>query len=171
MREHGAECARRHRRGVAALEALDERLVAHLSDPLSGGDDLLRRTKMRHMPLRLHHIVFDAHDLPGLARFWAEVLRWRVLSEREREVVIGPDEAAPVGICFMPVTDEKRVKNRLHLDLTSEVEDRADEIERVLALGARRVDIGQTGEESWVVLADPEGNEFCVVRPKMTLIS
>jgi predicted enzyme related to lactoylglutathione lyase len=126
---------------------------------------------MRHMPLRLHHIVFDAHDLPGLARFWAEVLRWRVLSEREREVVIGPDEAAPVGICFMPVTDEKRVKNRLHLDLTSEVEDRADEIERVLALGARRVDIGQTGEESWVVLADPEGNEFCVVRPKMTLIS
>jgi predicted enzyme related to lactoylglutathione lyase len=126
---------------------------------------------MRHMPLRLHHIVFDAHDLPGLARFWAEVLRWRVLSEREREVVIGPDEAAPVGICFMPVTDEKRVKNRLHLDLTSEVEDRADEIERILALGARRVDIGQTGEESWVVLADPEGNEFCVVRPKMTLIS
>jgi predicted enzyme related to lactoylglutathione lyase len=126
---------------------------------------------MRHMPLRLHHIVFDAHDLPGLARFWAEVLRWRVLSEREREVVIGPDEAAPVGICFMPVTDEKRVKNRLHLDLTSEVEDRADEIERILTLGARRVDIGQTGEESWVVLADPEGNEFCVVRPKMTLIS
>jgi predicted enzyme related to lactoylglutathione lyase len=123
------------------------------------------------MPLRLHHIVFDAHDLPGLARFWAEVLGWRVLSEREREVVIGPDEAAPVGICFMPVTDEKRVKNRLHLDLTSSVEDRAGEIERVLALGASRVDIGQTGEESWVVLADPEGNEFCVVRSKKTLIS
>jgi predicted enzyme related to lactoylglutathione lyase len=123
------------------------------------------------MPLRLHHIVFDARDLPGLARFWAEVLGWRVLSEREREVVIGPDEAAPVGICFMPVTDEKKVKNRLHLDLTSGAEDRADEIERILALGARRVDIGQTGQESWVVLADPEGNEFCVVRPKRTLIS
>jgi len=123
------------------------------------------------MPLRLHHIVFDAHDLPGLARFWAEVLGWRVLSEREREVVIGPDEAAPVGICFMPVADGKRVKNRLHLDLTSGVEDRAGEIERVLALGASRVDVGQTGEESWVVLADPEGNEFCVVRPKDTLTS
>ena len=123
------------------------------------------------MPLRLHHIVFDAHDLPGLARFWAEVLGWRVLSEREREVVIGPDERAPVGICFMPVTDAKRVKNRLHLDLTSSVEDRAGEIERVLALGASRVDIGQTGEESWIVLADPEGNEFCVVRPKETLTS
>jgi predicted enzyme related to lactoylglutathione lyase len=139
--------------------------------PLSGGKCALRGTMIRCMPLRLHHIVFDAHDLPGLARFWAEVLRWRVLSEREREVVIGPDEAAPVGICFMPVTDEKRVKNRLHLDLTSEVEDRGDEIERLLALGAKRVDIGQTGEESWVVLADPEGNEFCVVRPKVTLIS
>jgi predicted enzyme related to lactoylglutathione lyase len=126
--------------------------------------------KIGHMPLRLHHVVFDAHDLPGLARFWAEALGWRILSEREREVVIGPDEAAPVGICFMPVTDEKRVKNRLHLDLTCSAEDRAAEIERVLALGARRVDIGQTGEESWVVLADPEGNEFCVVRPKETLI-
>ncbi|MGY0237035.1 VOC family protein [Longispora urticae] len=122
------------------------------------------------MPLRLHHIVIDAHDLPGLARFWARVLRWQVLSEREREVVIGPDEAAPVGICFMPVTGEKRVKNRLHLDLTSGADDRQDEIGRVLALGARRVEIGQTGTESWVVLADPEGNEFCVVRPKETLI-
>jgi predicted enzyme related to lactoylglutathione lyase len=138
---------------------------------LSGGDAPPHSRKIRYMPLRLHHIVFDAHDLPGLARFWAEVLGWRVLSEREREVVIGPDEAAPVGICFMPVTDEKRVKNRLHLDLTSSVEDRAGEIERVLALGASRVDIGQTGEESWVVLADPEGNEFCVVRSKKTLIS
>ncbi|MFD7048304.1 VOC family protein [Streptomyces mirabilis] len=94
------------------------------------------------MPVSLHHIVIDAHDLPALARFWAEVLRWRILSEREREVVIGPDETAPVGICFMPVTDRKVVKNRLHLDLTW----------------------------SWTVLSDPEENEFCVVRPKETLI-
>jgi predicted enzyme related to lactoylglutathione lyase len=122
------------------------------------------------MPVSLHHIVIDTHDLPALARFWAAVLRWRVLSERPREVVIGPDVSAPVGICFMPVTDEKRGKNRLHLDLTSDPEDREAEIERILALGARRVDVGQTGEESWDVLADPEGNEFCVVRPKRTLI-
>ncbi|MCX4610155.1 MULTISPECIES: VOC family protein [Streptomyces] len=94
------------------------------------------------MPVSLHHIVIDAHDLPALARFWAEVLRWRILSEREREVVIGPDETAPVGICFMPVTDRKVVKNRLHLDLTW----------------------------SWTMLSDPEENEFCVVRPKETLI-
>jgi hypothetical protein len=62
------------------------------------------------------------------------------------------------------------VKNRLHLDLTTEAGDRDAEIERLLALGASRADIGQTGEESWTVLADPEGNEFCVIRPKTTLI-
>ncbi|MEU6769631.1 VOC family protein [Streptomyces sp. NPDC046853] len=122
------------------------------------------------MPVSLHHIVIDAHDLPALARFWAEALGWRILSEREREVVIGPEVNAPVGICFMPVTDRKAVKNRLHLDLTAPAEDRDAEIERLLALGARRAEVGQSGEESWTVLADPEGNEFCVVRPKQTLI-
>jgi predicted enzyme related to lactoylglutathione lyase len=121
------------------------------------------------MPVVLHHIVVDAHDLPALARFWAHALRWSVLSEREREIVIGPDEYSPVGMCFMPVTDVKTVKNRVHLDLTTSAADRDAEIGRLLALGARRVDIGQTGAESWTVLADPEGNEFCVIRPKTTL--
>lgn len=120
--------------------------------------------------MSLHHIVVDAHDLTGLARFWAQVLDWKILSEHEREVVIGPNETAPVGICFMPVADQKTVKNRLHLDLTPSSGDQGAEVERILALGARRVDIGQTGTESWTVLADPEGNEFCVVRPKATLI-
>ncbi|MFD0020320.1 VOC family protein [Streptomyces sp. NPDC058382] len=122
------------------------------------------------MTASLHHIVIDAHDLSGLARFWAAVLKWRVLSEREREVVIGPDVDSPVGICFMPSPETKTVKNRLHLDLTTEPGEGEAEIERVLALGARRADIGQTGEESWTVLEDPEGNEFCIVRPKATLI-
>ncbi|HEY9244360.1 MAG TPA: VOC family protein [Streptosporangiaceae bacterium] len=122
------------------------------------------------MPLRLHHIVIDTHDLPGLARFWTQALGWRVLSERDQEIVIGTDENAPAGICFMPVSDEKTVKNRVHLDLTTSAADRDAEIERLLSLGARRVDIGQTGQESWTVLADPEGNEFCVIRPKETLI-
>jgi predicted enzyme related to lactoylglutathione lyase len=122
------------------------------------------------MPVRLHHIVVDAHDLPGLARFWTQALGWRVLSERANEIVIGTDEHAPVGMCFMPVADPKTVKNRVHLDLATSAVDRDQEIDRLLALGARRVDIGQTGAESWTVLADPEGNEFCVVRPKETLI-
>ncbi len=122
------------------------------------------------MPVRLHHIVIDTHDLPGLARFWTQALGWQVLSEREREIVIGPDVNAPAGICFMPVRDAKTVKNRVHVDLTTSAADRDQEIVRLLALGARLVDVGQAGEESWTVLADPEGNEFCVVRPKDTLV-
>ena len=107
------------------------------------------------MPVRLHHIVVDAHDLPALARFWTQALGWKVLSERENEIVIGTDENAPVGMCFMPVTDSKTVKNRVHLDLTSSAADRDQEIDRLLALGARRADIGQTGAESWTVLSWP----------------
>ena len=117
----------------------------------------------------MHHIVIDARNLPGLAAFWAAALGWRVLSTREREVVVGADDSAPIGLCFMPSPDDKITKNRVHLDLTTEAEDRDAEIERLIALGAQRVDIGQTGDESWVVLADPEGNEFCVVRPMATL--
>ena len=123
------------------------------------------------MPVALHHVVVDAHDLRGLARFWSQALGWAVLSVREREIVIGPDDHASVGMCFMPVTDVKTLKNRVHLDLTTSAEDRDAEIERLLGLGAQRVDVGQTGAESWTVLADPEGNEFCVVRPKRTLTS
>ena len=123
------------------------------------------------MPVRMHHIVIDAHDLPALSGFWAEALGWTVLSTREREVVVGPSVNAPIGLCFMPAgATMKTVKNRVHLDLTTTADDRDDEIERLLGLGARRADVGQTGEESWDVLADPEGNEFCVVRPKTTLI-
>ncbi len=87
------------------------------------------------MPVRLHHIVIDTHDLPGLARFWTQALGWKVLSQREREIVIGADENAPAGMCFMPVTDPKTVKNRVHLDLTTSAQDRDQEIERLLALG------------------------------------
>jgi hypothetical protein len=95
------------------------------------------------MPVRLHHIVIDAHGLPG----WPGSGRgaWlKILSEREREIVIGTDENAPVGICFMPVTDPETVKNRVHLDLTSSAAGRGGEIDRLLVLGGRRVDAGQT---------------------------
>ena len=83
----------------------------------------------------------------------------------------GEDTAAAAGPAAEPATDRKIVKTRVHLDITTAAEDRDQEIERLLALGARRADIGQTGAESWTVLADPEGNEFCVIRPKQTLIS
>jgi predicted enzyme related to lactoylglutathione lyase len=124
-----------------------------------------------NMPLRLHHIVIDAHDLPTLARFWADALGWTVLSTREREVIVGASADAPVGLCFMPAgPTRKSVKNRLHLDLTTTAQDRDVEIERLLGLGARRVDVGQSEQDSWEVLADPEGNEFCVVQPRTSLV-
>ena len=123
------------------------------------------------MPLRVHHIVIDAHDLPSLARFWAEALGWTVLSTREREVIVGPDVNAPVGLCFMPAgATRKTVKNRVHLDLTTTADDRDSEIGRLIGLGARRVDVGQSDQDSLDVLADPEGNEFCVVRPRTSLV-
>ena len=126
------------------------------------------------MPLAVHHIVIDAHDLPGLARFWSEVLGWPILSSREAEVIIGPSVDSPIGICFMPSPDDKVVKNRVHLDLnpgaSATAEERALEIKRVLGLGATIMDVGQGGGKSWTVLADPEGNEFCVVRSKADLI-
>ena len=123
------------------------------------------------MPLRLHHVVIDAHDLPAVAEFWAEALGWQVLSAREREIVVGPSLDAPIGLCLMPAGEtRKTVKNRVHLDLTTTDGDRESEIERLIALGARRVDVGQGDDVSWDVLADIEGNEFCVVRPKTNLV-
>ena len=80
----------------------------------TGSRDALRHAAHKgDMPVGLHHVVIDAHDLPGLARFWTRALGWKVLSERENEIVIGTDENAPLGICFMPVTDPKTVKNRV----------------------------------------------------------
>jgi hypothetical protein len=87
------------------------------------------------MPVRLRHIVADAHDLPAPARFWTQALGWKVLSGRESEIVIGTDENAPSGMCFMPVTDLRTVKNRVHLDLTSSAADRDQEIDRLLRSG------------------------------------
>jgi predicted enzyme related to lactoylglutathione lyase len=120
------------------------------------------------MAASLYQVAVDAHDLPAQARFWCQVLDWRVLFEAEDEIVIGADEHALPGLCFAPVGEHKTVKNRLHFDLAPD--DQAAEVERLLALGARRVDVGQGAEDRWVVLADPEGNEFCVLRPKKSLV-
>ncbi|WP_327119801.1 VOC family protein [Streptomyces sp. NBC_01341] len=120
------------------------------------------------MAVRLYQLTVDTHDLPSLARFWCGVLDWRILFEDEEEIVIGADETALPGMCFVPVPEGKTVKNRLHIDLSPD--DLATEVERVIALGARRLDVGQGEDVTWVVLADPEGNEFCVLRPKKTLL-
>jgi predicted enzyme related to lactoylglutathione lyase len=119
------------------------------------------------MGSRFYQLVVDAHDPGALARFWAAVLDVEVLYDEPDEVIIGTGIHDYPGISFIRVSDDKAVKNRLHLDL--DPDDREAEVERIVALGARRADIGQ-GDPSWTVLTDPEGNEFCVLRPHRSLI-
>ncbi|WP_210605452.1 VOC family protein [Brevibacterium oceani] len=96
-----------------------------------------------------------------LGRWWAEALGWVVIDENETEIEIRQSPDRLPGIIVGIDREEKVVKNRLHLDLRPD--DQAAEVARLLDLGARRVDVGQTRDEPWVVLADPEGNEFCIL--------
>jgi hypothetical protein len=114
------------------------------------------------MGSRWDTVVVDAIDPARLARWWAEVLDYRLLSEGIDEAVIGPDAAARPQLLFNRVADAKDGKNRLHLDLGPD--DQEAEVERLVDMGARKVGIGQGDDLDWVVLADPEGNEFCVLR-------
>ena len=116
------------------------------------------------MGSKLWTVVVDAHDPAALARWWASVLDWKIFYEAPDEVVITKDDKTFPGIVFVLVPDAKTVKNRLHIDLNPDA-DRDAEIERLVGLGARTVDIGQ-GDVAWTVLADPEGNEFCVLRAR-----
>jgi hypothetical protein len=109
-------------------------------------------------------VVVDAIDPPRLARWWAEVLDYRLLSESVDEVVIGPAADAYPRLVFNLVAEPKQGKNRLHLELRPD--DREAEVERLVDMGARQVDIGQGEDASWVVLTDPEGNEFCVLQAR-----
>jgi len=125
------------------------------------------------MPTRLHSVVFDAADPSALARFWAVATGWPITYEEPDEVVVEPpedDAGTPTepGLPFVfgPVHDPKVSKNRVHIDLNSRSADEQREIvERLLAHGAEPADIGQV-DVRWVVLADPEGNEFCVLDPR-----
>ncbi|MFI9825049.1 VOC family protein [Streptomyces sp. NPDC052013] len=112
------------------------------------------------MTLEWEQVVMDAADPVALGRWWAEALGWVVVDDDPDEFEIRPAPDRLPGIIFEPVTDRKVVKNRLHLDFRPE--DQRAEVDRLLALGAHHADVGQ-GEQSWVVLADPEGNEFCVL--------
>jgi predicted enzyme related to lactoylglutathione lyase len=119
------------------------------------------------MDIRIQDVVVDSDDLELEARFWSDVLGWRITYRSDEEWVIEPPEGSPEvdvvpDILFVKVPDQKVVKNRLHFDLRPKDQD--VEVRRILDLGATRADIGQT-DVTWVVLADPEGNEFCVLRP------
>jgi len=114
---------------------------------------------------RLTEISIDARDPRALARFWGEVLGWPVTDDERGLSWISEtgDYTARPLIVFAPVPEPKTVKNRLHLDVNPSGVDQYQELERLLALGATRADVGQGVDVSWVVLADPEGNEFCLL--------
>jgi hypothetical protein len=120
------------------------------------------------MSSRWYHLVIDSHDPRKLARFWSQALEQPILLEEDDEVIVGSDEYSWPGLCFLPVPEGKTIKNRLHIDLNPE-DDQADEVARLIGLGATRVSVGEGPEATWVVLADPEGNEFCVLRRHETL--
>jgi predicted enzyme related to lactoylglutathione lyase len=133
------------------------------------GDDAAATTPASRVTpdVRIQCVVVDADDCGLLARFWSNVLGWRITHQTDDEVAIEPPEGSPEvdvapDILFVKVPDRKVVKNRLHFDLRPK--DQEAEVERIVELGATRADIGQS-DVSWVVLADPEGNEFCVLRP------
>ena len=109
-------------------------------------------------------VVVDAHDPVVLGRWWAEALGWVVVGAAADEFEIRPTPDRVPGLLFVPVPEEKAGKNRLHLDFSPV--DQTAEVERLLSLGARRADVGQR-DASWVVLADPEGNEFCILRGRV----
>lgn len=129
------------------------------------------------MALRWYTIVVDSHDTSAQARWWAEVLDWEVIYDTEDEAVVIPKGMSPdpidgletwmsagQGLVFVKVPEDKSVKNRLHIDLAPHTsQDRDAEIERLLRLGATYADVGQSEDDTWTVLRDPEGNEFCVL--------
>lgn len=129
------------------------------------------------MSLRWYSVVVDCQDVSAQASWWTRALDWRCVYEAEDEVVLVPphaldeDRSIPVeergpGLVFVPVPEGKQVKNRLHIDLAPRAsDDQEAEVARLVGLGASRVDVGQR-DATWVVLADPEGNEFCVLSPR-----
>ena len=112
------------------------------------------------MGLVWEQLVVDAHDPVALAQWWQSALGWVVVNDDPEEFEIRPSADSLPGLLFVRVPETKSVKNRLHLDFRPD--DRDAEVDRLLGLGASRVDVGQT-DVPWVVLADPEGNEFCVL--------
>jgi predicted enzyme related to lactoylglutathione lyase len=117
------------------------------------------------MENRIAYLVVDATDAERLATFWADALGWQIVRRGSYWLTIGHDDG-PLEINFRTVPDPpNREKNRLHLDIKPVRRSQADELDRLLALGARQVDVGQRPDASWFVLVDPEGNEFCLCVP------
>ncbi|WP_282945112.1 VOC family protein [Cellulomonas endometrii] len=116
------------------------------------------------MGLVMSQLCVDAQDPRALAEWWSQVLGWPVV-EDDGELAVEPPDGTGLSLLFVEVPERKQVKNRLHLDLRPpDGSDQATELSRLRELGAVPVDVGQGPEVTWHVLADPEGNEFCLLR-------
>lgn len=124
------------------------------------------------MACRISEVVIDVDDPERLSAFWAEVLGYVELDrEDDGSIEIGPNDTGFGGpqpsLILSPTIDPRPKKLRLHIDVSPTDREQGAELERLLALGARRVDVGQSGTENWHVLADPEGNEFCLLHHRI----
>ena len=118
------------------------------------------------MTSHLDALCFDANDPARLARFWAGVLGWEMADDPLDGIALLPSDDTGVRIRFRPTEEQKSGPNQMHFDLTStSLDDQAQTVARALGLGGRHLDIGQGPDAEHVVLADPEGNEFCVIEP------
>jgi hypothetical protein len=122
------------------------------------------------MACRISELVLECRDPDELARFWCAVLDFVELGREDGAVEIGPREGfgGPQPTIILSPSDEPTpARSRLHIDVNAVDRDQGAELERLLRLGARPADVGQTGEESWHVLADPEGNPFCLLKARL----
>jgi hypothetical protein len=126
---------------------------------------------MTLMPSRIAVIAIDAVRPEVVAEFWCQALGWGVVAVDGGVISIGPEGGAWPTIDIAAVPDEKTAKNRLHLDLRADGTTTEQELQRLLDLGARRTDVGQASDSSWVVLSDPEGNEFCLLSRSVQEVS
>jgi catechol 2,3-dioxygenase-like lactoylglutathione lyase family enzyme len=116
------------------------------------------------MPARISCVCIDAVEPRPVAEFWAAVLGWEVVEDSDEGISLAsPGRGMPM-LDILPVPDAKQVKNRVHLDLRADGTSFDAEVDRLQGLGARRVDVGQGPDVTWVVFADPDGNEFCLLR-------
>jgi hypothetical protein len=124
------------------------------------------------MGARFTELVIDCRDPNRVAEFWAAVLGYDIIERGpDGEIEIGLRGSVAPTLLFAPVPEGKTVKNRIHIDVNPTDTDQDDELHRLIRLGARRVDVGQGNHVSWIVLADVEDNEFCLLRRRVEPVS
>jgi len=124
------------------------------------------------MTTELFAVCFSASQPARLAGFWCGILGWEMADEPHDGVALLPSDDTRFRIRFLPSRERKVGQNRMHFDLTStSLEHQQQTVARSLELGAQHIDVGQRPEEGHVVLADPEGNEFCVIEPGNTFLA